>query len=236
MSNLSRQEKELLSRYRKYRKRKRVVISICAVILLIGGSAGYYAVKNDIFTSQKEKAVVKKEDKKKADSIVPVLTLTQDELVIEQGTAIDYTSYIKEAIDDVDGNLIDKVVITNKVDTNTIGKTSVLYTAKDKAGNKATAKLLVEVVAPKKEEPIVAPAQNNTSSSTSNTPDQSVTHQQPVLPPLPTQYFLFSSGEYDMSNVATACASALKSSGRSGVCSPIQDENGIYQGMRLDFE
>lgn len=46
---------------------------------------------------------------------------------------------------------------------------------------------------------------------------------------------MFSDG-YTMENVTEACGSVLRSSGRSGMCSPIQDNDGIYLGMRLDYD
>lgn len=55
----------------------------------------------------------------------------------------------------------------------------------------------------------------------------------PVNPPA-DQYFLFEDG-YDMNNVTSACQAALDSSGWNGACIPIQDEDGIYLGMKLTF-
>lgn len=37
-----------------------------------------------------------------------------------------------------------------------------------------------------------------------------------------------------MQNVSEACATELKKTNRTGICSPIQDENGIYLGMKLE--
>lgn len=55
----------------------------------------------------------------------------------------------------------------------------------------------------------------------------------PVNPPA-DQYFWFEDG-YDMNNVSSACQAALNSSGWNGACVPIQDEDGIYLGMKLTF-
>ena len=41
---------------------------------------------------------------------------------------------------------------------------------------------------------------------------------------------------YTMMNVAEKCADELKKTNRKGMCSPLQDENGIYIGMKLETE
>lgn len=46
--------------------------------------------------------------------------------------------------------------------------------------------------------------------------------------------FLFSQG-YNMGNVESACNAALSSSGATGACIPLQDSNGYYIGMELQF-
>lgn len=66
------------------------------------------------------------------------------------------------------------------------------------------------------------PATSNSSSQT----------QQPSSSTPVTRDYLFSQG-YDMTSAPSACQSALMSSGRSGSCTPLQDSNGIYLGMRL---
>ena len=70
--------------------------------------------------------------------------------------------------------------------------------------------------------------QNNFSTSNSRP-----SYSQPQVNNTPvTRDFLFSQG-YDMSSAPSACQSALMSSGRTGSCTPIQDNSGIYLGMRL---
>ena len=76
------------------------------------------------------------------------------------------------------------------------------------------------------------PSTNNNVSSypaTSNSPNQ--TQQPSSIAPV-TRDYLFSQG-YDMTSAPSACQSALMASGRSGSCTPVQDSNGIYLGMRL---
>lgn len=52
---------------------------------------------------------------------------------------------------------------------------------------------------------------------------------------IPAKDYLFSDG-YDMTTAPQACQIDLGNSGRSGMCIPIQDSNGIYIGMRLTFQ
>lgn len=75
----------------------------------------------------------------------------------------------------------------------------------------------------------------NTNNNVSNSPatsNSSVQTQQPSSSTPVTRDYLFSQG-YDMSSAPSACQSALMASGRSGSCTPLQDSNGIYLGMRL---
>lgn len=73
----------------------------------------------------------------------------------------------------------------------------------------------------------------SSTQSTPSAPQQSngSNVQTPSSHPI-SRDFLFSQG-YDMSTAPSACAAALRSSGRSGNCDPIQDASGIYIGMRL---
>ena len=75
----------------------------------------------------------------------------------------------------------------------------------------------------------------NTNNNVSNSPatsNSSTQTQQPSSSTPVTRDYLFSQG-YDMSSAPSACQSALMASGRSGSCTPLQDSNGIYLGMRL---
>ena len=51
-----------------------------------------------------------------------------------------------KAIDDSDGDITNKIVVTNPVDNKTYGTYEVIYTVEDKAGNEAVMKRTVEVV------------------------------------------------------------------------------------------
>ena len=76
------------------------------------------------------------------------------------------------------------------------------------------------------------PSTSNSVSSSPATSNSSSQTQQPSSSTPVTRDYLFSQG-YDMTSAPSACQSALMSSGRSGSCTPLQDSNGIYLGMRL---
>lgn len=50
----------------------------------------------------------------------------------------------------------------------------------------------------------------------------------------PNKDFLFTDG-YTMDNVTEAAQNYLSSSGYSGECVPIKDDEGVYLGMRVNF-
>ncbi len=78
------------------------------------------------------------------DNTAPIITLNgNSSLTIKQGTT--YTDAGATAKDDVDGTV--KVTISGNVNSSKIGTYIITYTAVDKAGNKATKKRTVEVVA-----------------------------------------------------------------------------------------
>lgn len=87
---------------------------------------------------------------------------------------------------------------------------------------------------PSKPKPVAPPVQQ---APPVQTPQPPVVEEPfdpaPVNPPA-DQYFWFEDG-YDMNNVSSACQAALNSSGWNGACVPIQDEDGIYLGMKLTF-
>ena len=76
------------------------------------------------------------------------------------------------------------------------------------------------------------PSTSNSVSSSPATSNSSNQTQQPSSSAPVTRDYLFSQG-YDMTSAPSACQSALMASGRSGSCTPLQDSNGIYLGMRL---
>lgn len=62
---------------------------------------------------------------------------------------------------------------------------------------------------------------------------QETKHEKTSLKP-PNKDFLFTDG-YTMDNVTQAAQNYLSSSGYSGECIPIKDDEGVYLGMRVNF-
>lgn len=92
---------------------------------------------------QEELEKEKYEEMLKSDEVAPILILTQDKLIMYQGDEINYKSFIKEASDNLEGNLIEKVKY-NELDVNKIGEFVVSYEVSDKALN--TTKIDLQVI------------------------------------------------------------------------------------------
>lgn len=92
---------------------------------------------------QEELEKEKYEEMLKSDEVAPILILTQDKLVMYQGDEINYKSFIKEASDNLEGNLIERVKY-NELDVNKIGEFVVSYEVSDKALN--TTKIELQVI------------------------------------------------------------------------------------------
>lgn len=227
---------ELLVLYRKYKKRKFIIISILVIIAIIV----LFIVGHHNNSQQSEmKSRENKKDKKP-----PILELTTTKTEIEVGNDFDYKSYIKFANDNVDGNIIDKVKYS-KINVSKQGTSKVVYYVFDSSNNMTQQILKVRVVNTKskrnndnshisenkeviaqkpKEEAEKQPQKEN------NKNEQKTNNAEPII-----KYFMFSDG-YTMDNVVEECAKQLRSSGRSGECQPIQDETGIYLGMKLTLK
>jgi len=79
------------------------------------------------------------------DATAPELTLKGEQVMeIEQGARFTDPGYT--AIDDVDGDITNKVVVTGSVNVNVPGVYRLEYSVSDAAGNKSTATRVVEVV------------------------------------------------------------------------------------------
>lgn len=92
---------------------------------------------------QEEIEKEKYEEMLKSDEVAPILILTQDKLVMYHGDEINYKSFIKEASDNLEGNLIERVKY-NELDVNKIGEFVVSYEVSDKALN--TTKIDLQVI------------------------------------------------------------------------------------------
>lgn len=78
------------------------------------------------------------------DNIAPVITILGPNPVnVEAGYG--YTDSGATAMDNVDGNITSKIVVTGVVDTLSVGVYSIIYTVTDSAGNAITAQRIVNV-------------------------------------------------------------------------------------------
>lgn len=127
-------------------KKKKLWILLIAVLFassLTSVLFNYKDIKRNIEISKEEKAEQEaKETMLKQDLISPVLILKQDKLIMYQGDELNYKSFIKEASDNLEGDLTDKVKYT-KIDTSKTGKFYIDYEVSDTAGNVIKARLLV---------------------------------------------------------------------------------------------
>lgn len=79
------------------------------------------------------------------DSIAPFVSLKYKRIQVPISSKIDYMSYIKEATDNKDGNIKEKVQY-NTIDTSKIGKYNIDYILTDQAGNTTKKTLIIDVV------------------------------------------------------------------------------------------
>ena len=101
--------------------------------------------------------IFKVKDKSKNETIIkkdifyvdikkPDIKLNDGDITISRGSK--YEEKGATAIDDCDGDISNKIKITNNVDSNTLGKYDVIYTISDANKNEATIKRVVTVVEP----------------------------------------------------------------------------------------
>lgn len=247
-------DEELLLKYRKYKKKRFIIIGgITFLLILIFSVILYFHFNN---TSSTEPKVNSKEDVVIKDEDAPIIKLKIKEIEIMKGDDINYKDYIESVEDKIDGNLIEEVQY-EMIDTSIVGEHSIIYSVSDKAGN--TSQAILKVIIKETEEQVdtnnsKTSSTENKSNSTKKDSDNKNSESKPSQKEeqnsqTPKQeettkndnntsekivkYFLFSDG-YTMLNVSDACATELKKINRTGMCSPIQDENGIYLGMKLE--
>lgn len=194
------------------------------------------------------------------DSVKPVINVKDNSLTFEVGEMKGINNYYSVS-DNYDASKDIKVKVKNidKLNKNKTGTYKLVIKAWDTSGNTASKKLTVIIKDTKKEQEEkqkkeeeekqreaerqqqqqqsqqTQASSTNTNNSVSNSPatsNSSAQTQQPSSSTPVTRDYLFSQG-YDMSSAPSACQSALMASGRSGSCTPLQDSNGIYLGMRL---
>lgn len=80
------------------------------------------------------------------DTKSPTLTLTNDIVELTVGDGFDPVQYLKDAQDEIDGDLKGQVEIKNPVDINKAGEYEVNYSVKDKNGlqTESTLKVIVK--------------------------------------------------------------------------------------------
>lgn len=119
-----------------------IVVVICAVVPLILNRGKIQRKLEAI--RQEEAERIKYEEMLKSDEIAPVLILTQDKITMYQGDELNYKSFIKEASDNLEGNLTEKVKY-QEIDVNKVGEYTIEYEISDTASNTTKAELQVIV-------------------------------------------------------------------------------------------
>ena len=105
-----------------------VVLFVCSLTSVL---FNYKNIKRNIEIAKEEQVEKeRKEEMLKQDLISPVLILKQDKLIMYQGDELNYKSFIKEATDNLEGDLTDRVKYT-KIDTSKTGEFYVDYEVSD---------------------------------------------------------------------------------------------------------
>lgn len=246
-------DEELLTLYRKYKK-KRLLIILFVLLIIMLVLIVYLIVNKDSVVNNKEDHVTVEIEKK--DKNAPEIKLNASSIEIIEGGDLDYLKYVESVKDDMDGDLSDDIVYT-EIDLSKVGEQKIIYSISDSSGNVSQEVLLVYVI--KNELPVeeniqnvlppksesnykeesnsssVADSNNNISNNdipSADVPSYSESQSNNSSEKI-VKYFLFKDG-YTMLNVAEECAKELKKTNKTGMCSPIQDENGIYLGMKLE--
>lgn len=117
-----------------------IVVAICIIIPIV--------LNKEI--NQRKLEVLRQEQEEKdrqdailkADQVAPILMLTQDKVILYQGDELNYKSFIKEASDNLEGDLTDKVSFET-LDTSKLGEYYIDYEVSDIALNVTKARLKV---------------------------------------------------------------------------------------------
>lgn len=244
-------DEQLLIRYRKYKKKRNIIIISLILIVII--SIFIFLTISNTSSNDEEKPKEITNIPEVKDEIAPVIKLSTNSIEIIEGGDVDYLKYIESVIDDKDGDLLENIIY-EEIDTSVIGEQKIIYTVSDSSGNTSQEIIIVNVL--KKEEPVETPKENtssnkvetpkkeeskpsnnNNTSNTTPTPQPETPSNNEIQNNISNEkivkYFLFKDG-YTMLNVSEVCAAELKKTNRTGICSPIQDENGIYLGMKLE--
>lgn len=177
---MNEQEQQLLERYLKYVKKRRIIF---IVVLIILTSAGILFLNMNL----EIKSVVNE----------PIIE-TENE--IENQESENVTNHL-----------------SNTISENTDAVEEIRQEEKP------------EIKEPVKETPKVIETSKPSTSTTSTKKEVEKSKPKPA-----NKDFLFTDG-YTMDNVTQVAQDYLKSSGYAGECIPLQDDEGIYLGMRVIF-
>ena len=131
-------------------KRKLILLIVFALLcsfvvsILFSKLEKHTEIKRDNYLKQEKEA---EQEIVNSDPVFPVLTLKRNKLSIYQGDEINYKVFIKEASDNLEGDMVSSVNY-NEIDTNQVGTYVVEYSLSDSAGNTVTADLEI-IVRPK---------------------------------------------------------------------------------------
>jgi len=158
------------------------------------------------------------------DRQAPLIYLKQEFLSIEKNQNFSCRNYVDKVIDNVDGDITDKVTC-NTIDFNK-ERQEITYTVADSSGNKAVKKMIVVV-----KQPIIY-SENNVPDQKPATSSVLVTASEKVYPFQPGDTF-----ESVMNQCAVDGQNAI-SAGKANKyeCKPVTNSEGIASGYRLIFE
>ncbi len=128
-------------------KRKLILLIVFALLcsfvvsILFSKLEKHTEIKRDNYLKQEKEAEQKIVN---SDTVFPVLTLKRNKLSIYQGDEINYKAFIKEASDNLEGDMVSSVNY-NEIDTNQVGTYVVKYSLSDSAENIVTADLEITV-------------------------------------------------------------------------------------------
>ena len=117
-----------------------IAVIVCIAVPLVLNRGKIQRKLEAIRQAEAEQA--KYEEMLKADEIAPILILTQDKVTMYQGDELNYKSFVKEASDNLEGDLTEKVRY-NELDINQTGEFVVEYEVSDTATNTTKAELQV---------------------------------------------------------------------------------------------
>lgn len=184
-----------------------------------------YTISNSVKSVSKHLIVIVQ------DTTSPTIELKQHSLEITADTNVDFKDYISKANDNVDGDVKEKVEISNIPDTSKAGRYTVTYSVKDAAGNTGQATLFVTIVSKPIKEPEMPSNSGTYASGNANTPSVSV--PVPEKPSTPTK-IIVSAAEKKFYNAnplvakeeavayAKSMLAAKKANGYD--CNPIYDQ------------